>query len=44
LIIKKIIGSSSNVVGLAMHEIRNIVKKEFGLNLIQIERFVKVDS
>ncbi|MFW9989220.1 MAG: Maf family protein [Candidatus Odinarchaeota archaeon] len=33
LFISKIIGSSSNVIGLPMHKLYQILKKEFGLNL-----------
>ncbi|UCD01561.1 MAG: septum formation protein Maf [Promethearchaeota archaeon] len=38
LFISKINGSSSNVIGLPMHKIYEILKKEFGLNLFQIKR------
>ncbi len=38
LFISKIIGSSSNVIGLPMHRLYEILRKEFGLNLIQIEK------
>lgn len=37
LFINKINGSSSNVIGLPMHKIYKILRKEFGLNLFQIE-------
>ena len=35
LFISKIIGSSSNVIGLPMHKLYQILRKEFGLNLFQ---------
>lgn len=38
LFIRKISGSSSNVIGLPMHKIYEILRKEFGLNLLQYER------
>lgn len=37
LFINKINGSSSNVIGLPMHKIYEILRKEFGLNLFQFE-------
>lgn len=37
LFIKKIEGSSSNVIGLPMHKLYEILKKEFRLNLFQLE-------
>ncbi len=36
LFIKKIIGSNSNVVGLPMQKLYNILKDEFGVNLLQL--------
>jgi len=36
LFINKIIGSSSNVIGLSMNKVYNILKNEFGFNLFQI--------
>jgi len=38
LFIKKINGSSSNVIGLPMHKLYKILRTEFGLNLFHIER------
>lgn len=37
LFIRKINGSSSNVIGLPMHKLYEILKKEFGLNLVQFK-------
>ena len=37
LFIKSIQGSSSNVIGLPMHRIFEILKKEFNINLLQID-------
>ncbi len=37
LFIKKIDGSSSNVIGFPMHKLFEILKKEFRLNLFQLE-------
>ncbi|MFX1328375.1 MAG: Maf family protein [Promethearchaeota archaeon] len=37
LFINKINGSSSNVIGLPMQKIYTILKKEFGINLLQLE-------
>lgn len=37
LFINKIIGSSSNVIGLPMHKLYEILRKDFGLNLFQFE-------
>ncbi|MEE9379425.1 MAG: Maf family protein [Candidatus Lokiarchaeia archaeon] len=37
LFIRKINGSSSNVIGLPMHKLYEILKTEFGLNLIQFK-------
>jgi septum formation protein len=37
LFIKKIEGSSSNVIGLPMHKLYKILKKEFNLNLFQLQ-------
>ena len=38
LFISKIIGSSSNVIGLPMHKLYEILRIEFSLNLFHIER------
>ena len=37
LFIRKINGSSSNVIGLPMHKLYEILKTEFGLNLVQFK-------
>ena len=37
LFIRKINGSSSNVIGLPMHKLFEILRTEFGLNLIQFK-------
>ena len=37
LFIKSIQGSSSNVIGLPMHRVFEILKKEFNINLLQID-------
>lgn len=37
LFINKIVGSSSNVIGLPMNKVYNILKNEFGSNLFQIK-------
>jgi len=37
LFISKIIGSSSNVIGLPMHKLYEILRTEFGLNLVQFK-------
>jgi len=37
LFINKIIGSSSNVIGLPTHKLYEILRKDFGLNLFQFE-------
>jgi septum formation protein len=39
LFINKIKGSSSNVIGFPIHKLYEILRKEFGLNLFQLEGF-----